>query len=156
MSDIFLTALQSAFSEAVQTAVAAHVTQLQQQHANVVGELATRVLALETRFGNLIVTTSDVDCSDTDLSTIATRLKDEQLDTIAQHLSDMQLAQIAEHIDTAQLAGELTDSQLNDIASDIDLADLAGEFDADKLAENIDLDEKFKEFLDNNTFTIRT
>jgi ribosomal protein S13 len=145
MSDIFLTALQSAFSEAVQTAVAAHVTQLQQQHANVVGELATRVEALEAKILNLAVST-----------TTAGHLGDEQLDTIAQHLSDMQLVTIAAHIDTAQLAGELTDSQLNDIASDIDLADLAGEFDTDKLADNIDLDEKLKEFLDNNTFTIRT
>jgi outer membrane murein-binding lipoprotein Lpp len=108
-------------------------------------ELSTRVEALEAKILNLAVST-----------TTAGHLGDEQLDTIAQHLSDMQLVTIAAHIDTAQLAGELTDSQLNDIASDIDLADLAGEFDTDKLADNIDLDEKLKEFLDNNTFTIRT
>jgi outer membrane murein-binding lipoprotein Lpp len=145
MSDIFLTALQSAFSDAMKTALAAEIAQWHAQHSKNMDELATRVEALEAKILNLAVST-----------TTAGHLGDEQLDTIAQHLSDMQLVTIAAHIDTAQLAGELTDSQLNDIASDIDLADLAGEFDTDKLADNIDLDEKLKEFLDNNTFSIRT
>jgi ribosomal protein S13 len=145
MSDIFLTALQSAFSDAMKTALAAEIAKRHAQHSKNRDELATKVQALETKIQNLAFPT-----------TTAGHLGDEQLDTIAQHLSDMQLVTIAAHIDTAQLAGELTDGQLNDIASDIDLADLAGEFDADKLAENIDLDEKFKEFLDNNTFSIRT
>ena len=145
MSDIFLTALQSAFSDAMKTALAAEIAQWHAQHSKNMDELATRVQDLETKIQNLAFPT-----------TTAGHLGDEQLDTIAQHLSDMQLVTIAAHIDTAQLAGELTDSQLNDIASDIDLADLAGEFDTDKLADNIDLDEKLKEFLDNNTFTIRT
>ena len=155
MSDIFLTALQSAFSDAMETALAAKIAEWHAQHSQVVDALVTKVQALETRFGNLIVTTSDVDCSDADLSTIAQRLSDTQLETVAQHISDMQLAQIANHIDTAQLVSELTDGQLNDIAGDIDLADLAGEFDLEKVAEKIDLDEKFKEFFDDNTFSIR-
>ena len=129
----------------MKTALAAEIAQWHAQHSKNMDELATRVQALETKIQNLAFPT-----------TTAGHLGDEQLDTIAQHLSDMQLVTIAAHIDTAQLAGELTDSQLNDIASDIDLADLAGEFDTDKLADNIDLDEKFKEFLDNNTFSIRT
>jgi outer membrane murein-binding lipoprotein Lpp len=145
MSDIFLTALQSAFSDAMKTALAAETAQWHVQHSKNMDELATKVQALETKIQNLAFPT-----------TTAGHLGDEQLDTIAQHLSDMQLVTIAAHIDTAQLAGELTDSQLNDIASDIDLADLAGEFDTDKLADNIDLDEKLKEFLENNTFSIRT
>ena len=145
MSDIFLTALQSAFSDAMKTALAAEIAQWHAQHSKNMDELATKVQTLETKIQNLAFPT-----------TTAGHLGDEQLDTIAQHLSDMQLVTIAAHIDIAQLAGELTDGQLNDIAGDIDLADLAGEFDTDKLADNIDLDEKLKEFLDNNTFTIRT
>ena len=129
----------------MKTALAAEIAQWHAQHSKNMDELATKVQALETKIQNQAFPT-----------TTAGHLGDEQLDTIAQHLSDMQLVTIAAHIDTAQLAGELTDSQLNDIASDIDLADLAGEFDTDKLADNIDLDEKLKEFLDNNTFTIRT
>ena len=155
MSDIFLTALQSAFSDAMETALAAKIAEWHAQHAQVVDSLVTRVQALETRVGNLIVTTSSVNCSDADLSTIAQRLSDTQLETVAQHISDMQLAQIANHIDTAQLVSELTEGQLNDISSDIDLADLAGEFDLEKLAENINLHEAFKEFFDDNTFSIR-
>ena len=144
MSDIFLTALQSAFSDAMKTALAAEIAQWHAQHSKNMDELATKVQALETKIQNLAFPT-----------TTAGHLGDEQLDTIAQHLSDMQLVTIAAHIDTAQLAGELTDSQLNDIASDIDLADLAGEFDADKLAEKLDIDEAIRDFFSNNTFSIR-
>ena len=144
MSDIFLTALQSAFSDAMKTALAAEIAQWHAQHSKNMDELATKVQALETKIQNLAFPT-----------TTAGHLGDEQLDTIAQHLSDMQLVTIAAHIDTAQLAGELTDGQLNDIAGDIDLADLAGEFDLEKVAEKINLHEAFKEFFDDNTFSIR-
>lgn len=65
------------------------------------------------------------------------------------------LQKLAGHIDVSALAGELTEGQLNDIASDIDLADLARELDAEKITENLDLEEAFKEFFQDNSFSIR-
>ena len=73
MSDIFLTALQSAFSDAMKTALAAEIAQWHAQHSKNMDELATRVEALEAKILNLAVST-----------TTAGHLGDEQLDTIAQ------------------------------------------------------------------------
>ena len=67
-----------------------------------------------------------------------------------ENLGPFTLAQICEKI------GSMLPADADGSKTISDLADLAGEFDTDKLADNIDLDEKLKEFLDNNTFTIRT
>jgi hypothetical protein len=77
---------------------------------------------------------------------------DQVLQTIAEKID---LQKLAGHIDVSTLAGELTEGQLNDIAGDIDLADLARELDAEKITENIDLEEAFKEFFQDNSFSIR-
>jgi hypothetical protein len=52
------------------------------------------------------------------------------------------------------LAAELTDSQLTIIAGDVDLADLASEFDADKIAENLDIDSAIRTFFEDNPATL--
>ena len=90
-----------------------------------------------------------------DLGQLAEYIGHTQLATIAEHLSDTQLVTVGQNVSVSELAGELTDGQLNDIAGDIDLADLAGEFDLEKVAEKINLHEAFKEFFDDNTFSIR-
>lgn len=77
---------------------------------------------------------------------------DRVLENIA---ANIDLQKLAGHIDVSTLAGELTEGQLNDIASDIDLADLARELDAEKITENLDLEEAFKEFFQDNSFSIR-
>jgi hypothetical protein len=77
---------------------------------------------------------------------------DRVLQTIAEKIN---LQKLAGHIDVSNLAGELTEGQLNDIAGDIDLADLARELDVEKITENIDLEEAFKEFFQDNSFSIR-
>lgn len=41
--------INAIFNAAVTAAVEAHITAIQQQHANIVGELAQRIAALETR-----------------------------------------------------------------------------------------------------------
>jgi len=89
------------------------------------------------------------------LEKLAEHIGEAQLSYLAEHLSDTQLVTIGENVSAADVAGELTDGQLNDIAGDIDLADLAGEFDLGKLSEKLNLEEVFKEFFEDNTFSIR-
>ena len=90
-----------------------------------------------------------------DLSQLAEHIGESQLAYLAEHLSDTQLMTIGEHVSASDVAAELTSGQLSDIASDIDLADLAGEFDADRLAEKLDIEEAIRDFFSNNTFSIR-
>ena len=129
--NLLISAVQAAFDEAVQKAVATHITQLQQQHANVVGELAARVAALETKLPSQADLVAEVDWS-------------EQLD----------YGKIVEHISLSDLAGELTSNQLEEIAEEIDLSDLANELDTDKLMKNFDLDQALRDWFSEQSFSI--
>jgi hypothetical protein len=77
------------------------------------------------------------------------------LTDLVHHLTGGQLEVMARHVNLADLAGELIESQLTELAGEINLADLANEIDLEKLSENIDLDETFKEFFQDNSFSIR-
>jgi Asp-tRNA(Asn)/Glu-tRNA(Gln) amidotransferase B subunit len=105
---------------------------------------------IETKAGTTAVTIDNQA-----LETIAENINEAQLAYLAEHLSDTQLVTVAENVSASDIASELSSSQLSDIASDIDLADLAGEFDAERIAEKLDLDEAIRDFLSNNTFSIR-
>ena len=172
MSDnVLMAALQAAFTQAVQAAVSTHVTQLQQQHANVVGELATKVAALETKLAEAQLFTRSTEVSvQLDKAQIIDALDQQEWfwgklkgfideNTPAVNLEELaaniNLEELADHVDVSTLAGELTDSQLSDIAGDIDLSDLAGELDPEKIADRLDIDEMIRDFFQNNTFSIR-
>jgi hypothetical protein len=166
-----MVAMQAAFNQAVQAAVSAHITQLQQQHANVVGELATKVAALETRLTEAQLFTRNTDVTvQLDKAQIIEALDQQEWfwgklksfideNTPAVDLEELaasvDLETLADHLDISTLAGELTDSQLSDIAGDIDLSDLAGELDPEKIADRLDIDEMIRDFFQNNTFSIR-
>lgn len=169
--NVLMVALQAAFTQAVQAAVSTHVTQLQQQHANVVGELATKVAALETKLAEAQLFTRNTDVSvHLDKAQIIDALDQQEWfwgklkgfideNTPAVNLEELaaniNLEELADHVDVSTLAGELTDSQLSDIAGDIDLSDLAGELDPEKIADRLDIDEMIRDFFQNNTFSIR-
>ena len=77
-------------------------------------------------------------------------------DRVLQTIADkIDLQKLAGHIDVSTLAGELTGNSLADLAAEISLADLATEISPDKLAENIDFEDVIREFLQNNSFSIR-
>jgi hypothetical protein len=80
---------------------------------------------------------------------------DINLTDLVQHLTADQLEVMARNVNLADLSGEFTESQLTELAGEINLADLANEIDLEKLSENIDLDETFKEFFQDNSFSIR-
>lgn len=104
------------------------------------------------------------------------------LTDLVHHLTGGQLEVMARHVNLADLAGELTGNSLADLAAEINLADLAAEINLtdlyteisltdlaaeisladlateispDKLAENIDFEDVIREFLQNNSFSIR-
>jgi hypothetical protein len=74
------------------------------------------------------------------------------MEVIARNIN---LAHLAGYLSMSTLAGELTDSQLTIIAGYINLTDLAGEFDADKLAEAIDLNSAINDWFADQSFTIK-
>lgn len=164
--NVLIAAMQAVFNEAVQTAVATHITQLQQQHANVVGELATKVAALETKLAEaqLFTRTTDVEVT-LDKARVIEALDSQEWfwDKIqnfvqVENLTDDQLAKIAGHFDPSDLVAAVDWSEVLDyaeIAGEIDLDDLASEFDAQGIADKVDVEEAVRDFFQNNTFSIR-
>ena len=164
--NVLIAAMQAVFNEAVQTAVATHITQLQQQHANVVGELATKVAALETKLAEaqLFTRTTDVEVT-LDKARVIEALDSQEWfwDKIqnfvqVENLTDDQLAKIAKHLDPDNLVALVDWSEVLDyaeIAGEIDLDDLASEFDAQGIADKVDVEEAVRDFFQNNTFSIR-
>ena len=161
-TSILLSAIQAAFTKAVQDAVVSQVTVLQQQHANVVGELATKVAALEAR---LVGDQLAAPVTDLQLTLDKVRITD-ALDsqewfwakiqnfveeatervadaaTIAENLSDDQLNQIGRNLDTRELIRKVDFSDVLDyseIADVVDLSNLAEEFDLAGIAGEINL-----------------
>ena len=86
-----------------------------------------------------------------DLAAIAENI---DLEHLARSINLTSLEHLAKSIDLAALAGELTSSQLADIAGDIDLDALAEQFDADQLAEKIDLKDAISEWFSDQSFSI--
>lgn len=136
--NLLISAVQAAFDEAVQKAVATHITQLQQQHANVVGELAARVAALETKLPSQAELVAAIDWS----QVLVTAIDWSQV---------LDYEEIAKEVDLKQLTSEI---DLSDLASEIDLSDLASEIDADKLMEKYDLDEALRDWFSEQSFSI--
>lgn len=147
--NVLIAAMQAVFNEAVQTAVATHITQLQQQHANVVGELATKVAALEI---------ASLDWPAGQMAQ-AEQLRPMIRDMIRAELvaGQLDLAVIAENVDLSRLAGHLDKAQIidaldqqewfwnklkgfiNENTPAIDLEELAANIDMDGLASHVDL-----------------
>jgi hypothetical protein len=161
-TSILLSAIQAAFTKAVQDAVVSQVTVLQQQHANVVGELATKVAALEARLAGdqLAAPVTDLQLA-LDKVRITDALDSQEwfwakiqnfveettervadAATIAENLSDDQLNQIGRNLDTRELIRKVDFSDVLDyseIADVVDLSNLAEEFDLAGIAGEINL-----------------
>jgi hypothetical protein len=95
----------------------------------------------------------DVVAGHINLALLAEVLTTGQLSDIAR---DVDLSQLVNYISMTELAGGLTDDQLAEIAGEVDLHELAGKLDAEKIAEDIDLDHAIGEWFSNQSFTIRT
>lgn len=161
-TSILLTAIQAAFTKAVQDAVASQVTVLQQQHANVVGELATKVAALEARLAGdqLAAPVTDLelvldkvritDALDSQewfwakIQTFVEETTERVADavTIAENLSDDQLNKIGRNLNTRELIREVDFADVLDyseLADAVSLSNLAEEFDLAGIAGELDL-----------------
>lgn len=161
-TSILLTAIQAAFTKAVQDAVASQVTVLQQQHANVVGELATKVAALEARLAGdqLAAPVTDlelvldkvriVDALDSQewfwakIQTFVEETTERVADavTIAENLSDDQLNKIGRNLNTRELIREVDFADVLDyseLADAVSLSNLAEEFDLAGIAGELNL-----------------
>lgn len=161
-TSILLTAIQAAFTKAVQDAVASQVTVLQQQHANVVGELATKVAALEARLAGdqLAAPVTDLelvldkvritDALDSQewfwakIQTFVEETTERVADavTIAENLSDDQLNKIGRNLNTRELIREVDFADVLDyseLADAVSLSNLAEEFDLAGIAGEINL-----------------
>lgn len=161
-TSILLTAIQAAFTKAVQDAVASQVTVLQQQHANVVGELATKVAALEARLAGdqLAAPVTDLelvldkvritDALDSQewfwakIQTFVEETTERVADavTIAENLSDDQLNKIGRNLNTRELIREVDFADVLDyseLADAVSLSNLAEEFDLAGIAGELNL-----------------
>ena len=107
---------------------------------------------------------------DVDLTDLVQHLTGTQLEVMGRHvnladlaaeLNESQLTELASEINLADLVSEInlgdlyTEISLTDLAAEISLTDLATEISPDKLAENIDFEDVIREFLQNNSFSIR-
>jgi hypothetical protein len=81
--------------------------------------------------------------------------------------NDDELRQLAAHVNLAALAAEISPSELvsnvdwsevldyADLASEVDLSDLAGEFNVERIAEQMDIGNKVRDYLADTMFNIR-
>lgn len=126
--NLLISAVQAAFDEAVQKAVAVHL-----------GPLRAKLDAVEAA-ASLVRTQAElVPSPDLDYDSLAARIN---LAALAVEISSEQLKEVASGLDMDALADE------------IDLADLASEIDADKLAGKFDLDSALKDWFENQSFSI--
>jgi hypothetical protein len=161
-TSILLSAIQAAFTKALEDAVNTQVTTRLVQHANIVSELATRVVALEARLAgdqpaapvtdlelvlDKVRITDALDSQEWFWAKIQ-RFVEETTErvadaaTIAENLSDAQLDQIGRNLDTRELIRKVDFSDVLDyseLADAVDLSNLADEFDVAGIAGEINL-----------------
>jgi hypothetical protein len=69
--------------------------------------------------------------------------------------TEIDISALAAEIDAADVAGEMTQSQLSDIAADVDLMELATKLDLDKLTRHVDVGQLVRDWLADQTFSVR-